>query len=81
MLGASLAVKIHHPPINSVAELISSNHPVIIMNGTSIYKYECTFPEKLINEGSICRGMLQILFRRGGGNSGAATVRGQNRQL
>jgi len=39
MLGASLAVRIHHPPISSLAELIESNHEILAMQNTSTYRY------------------------------------------
>ena len=38
MLGASLAVKIHTPPINSLEELVNSDHPVLVENGTSVFR-------------------------------------------
>lgn len=39
MLGASLAVKIHHPPFQSFEELLRISTPIILENGTSIYRY------------------------------------------
>jgi len=39
MLGASLAVRIHHPPIASLQELVQSDHEVLAMRGTSTYRY------------------------------------------
>ncbi|TRY76595.1 hypothetical protein TCAL_05323 [Tigriopus californicus] len=42
MLGASLAVKIHQPPIRSMEELVVSDLSVLISQGTSVYKYFST---------------------------------------
>ncbi len=39
MLGASLAVRIHHPPISSLAQLVRSDNPILIMRDTSVYEY------------------------------------------
>ena len=39
MLGASLAVKIHHPPVRDLEDLITSKQRVIITNGTSVYRF------------------------------------------
>lgn len=42
MLGASLAVKIHQPPIRSMEELVVSDLSVRISQGTSVYEYFAT---------------------------------------
>ncbi len=38
MLGASLAVRIHHPPITSLEQLVESDHEILIMQNTSVYQ-------------------------------------------
>ena len=39
MLGASLAVKIHHPLVRSLDDLLNSPYPVLVKNNTSVYRY------------------------------------------
>ena len=62
MLGASLAVRIHHPPFRSVEELLRISTPVMIENGTSIYRY---FAEA--DPDSLPRILFEEKIRRNGG--------------
>ena len=37
-IGASLAVKVFRPPINSIEELLESPYHLLVTNGTSVHK-------------------------------------------